>query len=713
VILGPGEDAGIVRFTEHEGVRYAVVLAHESHNHPSQVLPFEGAATGIGGIVRDVYCMGADVIGVLDALRFGDPDGPRGDTVREIALGVVDGVAAYGNSLGVPNLGGDVCFHEGFDENCLVNVVALGVVREDGIIRSRAPGGARERPHDIVLVGRATDASGFGGAAFASAALEVEAAESRSAVQVPDPFFKRVLVVATQAVLERAREMGVEVGFKDLGAAGIGGASCEICAAGGVGADIELDRVPLGEPGLPPEVIVVSETQERYVWVIPPEFTPALLEIYNGEFALGDASPLAAAAVIGTTRADGRYRLAHKGEIVCDSPASTFTTPPRTPRISRARARPEPRGPVPRIGDDLREILTRLLGSPNICSRERVFRHYDSEVRGLTILRPGEADAGVVMPVPGCPAGVAVSVDGNPRLGLIDAYAAGACAVAESMRNVACVGAAPVALTDCLNFGSPEDPEVYGDLEEAVRGIADAARRLGRFGAAALPVPIVSGNVSLYNEGAARKAIPPSPIVVCVGTLPDVRRAPSMLLAAAGDSVLLVGGDRPGLGGSEYMALLGDPAAAPIADLDLDREREEIHAVIEAVRSGRVRAAHDLSSGGLLVGLVEMLLAREEDPLGLEVAAEFLPDPWSSLPMESLYFGEGAGFLLEVAAADRDLMMEGLRGRGVRVAEVGTVLSGPGLRVRRRGAVALEIGDADLRMAWEDGLRRRFQWSDV
>ncbi|MCK4235518.1 MAG: phosphoribosylformylglycinamidine synthase, partial [Candidatus Krumholzibacteria bacterium] len=386
VVLGPGEDAGIIRFAETgAGDWYCLVIAHESHNHPSQVLPVEGASTGIGGIVRDVYCMGADVIGVLDPLRFGDPLGPNGPKAVSIARSVVEGIAQYGNALGVPNLGGDIVFDRGYDENCLVNVVAIGIVRESRILRSRVPGEAGKKPYRMILVGKPTDDSGFGGAAFASEDLAGEEKANRGAVQVPDPFLKRVLVEANRKVLELARERGVVIGFKDLGAGGIACATSEMAHAGGFGVTIDLDSVNVAAGKYPPAVVSCSETQERYCLAVPEEIAEEVLEIYNEDFELPNLYHGAGAVVIGKVTGEPTYRIESKGNIVCEAPVDVITTGISYSREKKSRGR---LFEEPELGADrsLYDDLLELLSSPNIASKNYVYRRYDSEVQGRAVL---------------------------------------------------------------------------------------------------------------------------------------------------------------------------------------------------------------------------------------------------------------------------------------------------------------------------------------
>ncbi len=511
VVVGPGEDAGVLRLGEHDGEFYCVVVAHESHNHPSQVVPFEGAATGVGGIVRDVLCMGAQVVGIADALRFGDVSDPAGHP-RHVARAVVDGISAYGNAIGVPNLAGDVHFHRGFDENCLVNVVALGIVKENEIVHSRAPAGSSGWP--LLLVGKATDHSGFGGAAFSSLTLDgASEVGNRGAVQVPDPFLKSVLMRACYRVFALLRERGAVFACKDLGAGGIMGCSAEICAAGGYGASIDLDRVNVAQEGLPAEVIAVGETQERMLFVVAPEMLDDVLAVFNDEFSLPQIAYNARAVVIGAVTQEKRYVLVHRGERVMDVDIEVLTTPPEVPP-----PRYDPIAPATKTTPGDREALPQVT--------EALYRRYDSVVRGCTVLPRGYGDAGVVAPIPGSHLGVAIAVAGDPEIGSHDPRLAAEYAVLEAVRSVAAVGACPVGLTDCLNFGNPTKPEHYAQFVAAVDGLVRGAGKLN--------LPFVSGNVSLYNEGARGEAVPPSAIVACVGVLEDVRRVVTPGLKAAG-----------------------------------------------------------------------------------------------------------------------------------------------------------------------------------
>ena len=695
VMQGPQEDAGIVHLGEWQGKTYGVVIAHESHNHPSQVVPFEGAATGIGGIVRDVLCMGARVIAVADPLRFGPLDDPH---CRYVAQGVVDGIAAYGNAIGVPNIAGDIYFHPGFRDNCLVNVVALGLLEQSEIIHSAAPPGAAG--WDIVLVGKATDRSGFGGAAFSSLVLDEDDSEqNKGAVQVPDPFLKNVIMRASYRVFDVVRERGLTVGFKDLGAGGIMGCTAEIVASGGFGAIVDLDRCPTSQENLPAAVIAVGETQERLTWVVPPEFTPTLLKIYNEEFSLPEIAQNAQAAVIGTVTAETEYVLRHEGREVMRVPIDFLTGGIRydracvMPEIACAAEAPAlPAHVSEGFEREPGRLLRAVLGHRDVCSRKPIYERYDSVVRGTTSLPCGYADAGLIVPVPGAPLAVALSVDGNPRYALVDAERAAELAVCEAVRNVVAVGARPAGLTDCLNFGNPEIPEQMGQFVAAVNGIARAARALG--------VPFVSGNVSLYNTSAAGNAVPPSPIIACVGALADVSKSATLPFKAPGHALFYVGGFGAALGGSVAGEIAGH-ADANLPDPRYAWLALEFAFVLAAHDAGLIEAAHDVSDGGLLAALAEMAfptLATRPVGARLNAPAAFAP----GLPALAVYFAEYGGLVIEVARTD-DFLALAERLGPVAVARIGETIDAPVLVTVEAGGTQHDL--RDLHEAWSAPLR--------
>jgi phosphoribosylformylglycinamidine synthase subunit PurL len=618
VVLGPGEDAGAVHLGTHAGERFAIVAAHESHNHPSQVVPFEGAATGIGGIVRDVLCMGAEVIAVADPLRFGRK--------AYVAQQAVNGIGAYGNAIGVPNLAGDVYFDDGFEENCLVNVVSLGVVKEAEVIHSFAPKGAEGWP--IVLVGKATDPSGFGGASFSSLTLDAQEAElNKGAVQVPDPFLESVLMRASYRVFAMLRERKVAAAFKDLGAGGIVGCSAEITAHGGYGAEINLDAVNVAVDGMPPEVIAVGETQERLIWILPPEAAAEALRIYNEEFSLPDVAHNARATVIGRVTPEKHYVLRYRGAVVMNVESEFLTGSirdelPITQPIRKAGALSE----LPAV--DVEALFPRVLAHRDVASREPLYRRYDAVVRGCTVLPRGAADAGVLAPIPGSGLGVALAVAGNPRYGRIDPGYAAEHAVVEAMRRVVAVGARPIALTDCLNFGNPRKPDQYGEFAAAVDGLARAAT--------ALDLPFISGNVSLYNESGDGRAVPASPIVACIGAIDDVAGVVTPGLKQPGSALLWIGSRELAVAGSVLAELLGIDGVLPKISYGAERAARGI--VHDAIVRGVLRSCRVVSDGGMLTALAR--LAFDAMLRGRNIGAE-------------IDFGnplcEAGGFICEVA----------------------------------------------------------------
>ena len=702
VMLGPEEDAGIVFFTQFEGKRYGIVMAHESHNHPSQVLPREGAATGIGGIVRDVDCMGARVIATGDPLRFGNPQGRRAERTKWIVDGVVEGIWQYGNALGVPNLAGDIYFADSFDDNCLVNVVALGVVAEEDIIHSAVPPEAAEEPYVMILVGKPTDDSGFGGSAFASKILdEDEQAEDRGAVQVDDPFLKNVLAIrkANEAVREAAKEQGIVIGGKDIGGGGLACGSSELPQAGGFGVDIDLDEVHISLADMLPETITCAETQERYLLVVPEHFAETALSIYNEDWDLPNVYEGACAGVIGRITAEKRYVLRHEGKIVADCPIDEVTAGISYEREARPYSHDgvEPQFDMP----DLKQALLEVLADANICSRAYVFRAYDSEVQGHAVIRPGEAGAGVMVPLDDCDAAMALAVDGNPFYGDISPYWGGANAVAEAMRNVAAVGAVPQAMTDCLNFGNPEKPEAFWEFDEAVRGLSDAAKSIWLKGYEDQPVPIISGNVSFYNESATGSSVSPSPIIACVGTMPDYSVAVTMQLKAAGDKLYIIGPRQDELGGSAYYRALGLGPGANVPIVDFELHRNMIYAVTDAIQAGHIAACTDISDGGVVTALCEMMLGSyAQGQLGARMN---LSGVETDLRWDKWLFSESGGFVMEVKAGEEDAVAEIMAGYGVEMTCLGEVSDQAALSIEA-GDLQAEIALDDIRHAWADSL---------
>ena len=670
VMQGPAEDAGILHLGDFNGERYGVVIAHESHNHPSQVVPFEGAATGVGGIVRDVLCMGAEVIAIADPLRFGRVEDPQSHQ-RYVAQGAVDGISAYGNAIGVPNIAGDVYFDAGFNENCLVNVVALGLVKENEIIHSAAPAGSAG--WDIVLVGKATDASGFGGAAFSSVALdEAQAEANKAAVQVPDPFLKNVIMRATYRVFEYLRGRKITAGFKDLGAGGIMGCTAELCASGGFGAIVDLDDVNTAVDGLLPEVIAVGETQERLCWILPGEQTAEVLHIYNEEFSLPEIARGARATVIGAVQPEKRYVLRHGAEVVMDVPIDLLTAavrcePPVRPMSER---KGEPSRRYIEDGHAIDDLFPNVLRHRDVASREPIYVRYDGVVRGTTVIPRGYADAGVIAPIVGSTLGVALSVAGNPRYGLIDSHLAAQHAVLDAVRKVAAVGARALGLTDCLNFGDPGDIEQYSEFAHAIEGLAIAANHLR--------VPFVSGNVSLYNASRRGHAVPASPIVACVGALDDIASAVTMGFKQAGSALYLLGVMQNAMGGAVAAELLGR-TGGPLPSIDYAQVNVDLAMLRGLVAAGSILAAHAVNDGGIAAAVAQMVFAGESG-IGAEIEIDGI---------EGL-FGEGCGLVIE---AKSDLAMNG------RLTRLGRTIADPEIVVGKTRFTA-----PDLRRLWSEPL---------
>ncbi|KGP63599.1 phosphoribosylformylglycinamidine synthase [Legionella norrlandica] len=698
VILGAKEDAGVVSVVQdNNGYRYGVIVSHESHNHPSQIVPYEGAATGVGGNVRDVCCMGGEVIAVADSLRFGDINRSHTHWIQE---GVVAGIAGYGNPLGIPNIAGDVYYDEAYNENCLVTVVTLGVVREDHIIHSYAPPYADD--YVFILVGKPTDNSGFGGASFASTVLEEDSREkNKGAVQEPNAFLQRHLLKANYSLFQKLREKNLisKVGFKDLGAGGVACASIELAEAGGAyGAEIDLDKVPAGMSGLMPSVILCSETQERFMWVVPPDLVDTILRHYNEIFALPQVSEGACAAVIGKIRTDGLYVVNYQGHEIVRARVPDVTKGivykrPYSPRQQQMR---EPSISSP---DDYNQILLKLLAHENIASREPIFETYDKQVQGRTCLEAGWADAGVMQPFnePKYPeeirkTGIALSLDQNPRYNKIDAYWGAVNAVVESVRNVVAVGASPIAITDCLCFGNPEKPEQMGEFVDSVRGISDACAAIHLKDYPEATLPVIAGNISLYNES-AKGAIPPSPMISCLGRLPDIDFATTFDFKKTDSLLILIGERKNECGGSVYYQLY-DELGSHVPKPDLSTLNREIHAVSEAIQLGLVNAAHDISEGGVAVTLAEMSF---KNSLGVDVQIN------GDLPADQLLFGETGGFILEIDPRYKLAFDKLFSQYQVPYTVIGHTIEQPVLQIN--SVINLSVKEA--KHAWENGLRER------
>ncbi len=694
VILGPVEDSGIVELGKINNEKYGIVVSHESHNHPSQVVPYEGAATGIGGILRDVLCMGAKILATADPLRFGDPSGKNKNKVKYIANEVINGIAGYGNAVGIPNLAGDIYFNESFDDNCLVNVVSLGIVKEKNIIHSYAPKNSEN--YDIIVVGKPTDNSGFGGAAFASLILDEEAKESnKGAVQVPDPFLKNVLIRATYKVFEEARKNNIELGFKDMGAGGIMCSTSELCSDANYGAFIDLDKVHTSMD-IPAFVIINSETQERFVWISPKEFTDRILEIYNEEFELPNIAEGAKASVVGKVTKEQNYVVKHKGKIVCNAPIKAITS---GIRYDRKATKPKRnfKEPVLKELKNYNQIALKVLSNPNVASKAKCFNHYDKNVMGNGIIEAGQADAGLIKAVENSKYGIALSVDNNPRYGKIDPYLGAVNAVAESMRNIAAIGAIPSALTDCLNFGNPENPEAFYDFKQAVKGVADAAKNIHYY-KTKKPVPIISGNVSFYNESKAGRAIDPSPIIACVGVMKDYSKAITMKLKKKNTNLFLVGERKDELGGSIYYEIFNH-LGKDVPKIDFKNEANTIYAIIDSVNNNLLLSCHDISDGGLITTVSEMILGRDADGIiGAEISLDF-----SNLRKDKILFSESSGFVFEAENKNVEKVKRIFKKYNLLAHKLGKTTNKKSLIVRDTNKKIIDLKIEKLKKSWTNG----------
>ena len=669
VLQGPGENAGAIDI----GEGLAAVFKIESHNHPSFVEPYQGAATGVGGILRDIFTMGARPIANLDSLRFGAIDHPR---TRYLVHGVVAGIGGYGNCIGVPTVGGELYFDPGYNENILVNAFTIGLVRSDRIFRASATGIG----NPVIYVGSKTGRDGIHGASLlASAEFGDETEHKRPTVQVGDPFTEKLLLEACLELMER----DAIVAIQDMGAAGLTSSSVEMAARGGTGLLLDLDRVPLRETGMTPYEILLSESQERMLIVAKAGAEDVVKDI----FAQWDLD----ACVVGTVTDDRLFRVRFGGrEVACLPLEPLADGAPRYERPAAPSAELEAiqlfnQDQVPLPGDYNRTLLG-LLDSPNIASRRWVYRQYDQIVRGNTVVLPG-SDAAVIR-IKGTRKALALSVDCNSRYCLLDPYVGAMSAVVESARNVTCAGATPIGVTDCLNFGNPEKPEVMWQFKEAVHGIRDACVALG--------VPVVSGNVSFYNETEGRP-IPPTPTIAMVGLLDDVSRHMTQWFKGEGDVIVLLGRTREELAGSEYLAqqgvLTGTP---PWMDLEVEKQLQAV--CLHAIREGWLRSAHDCSEGGLAVALVECCLTGPpRAALGAVVELE------GAIRPDALLFGESQS---RIVVSLRRQQVSRLRELAHRH-EIPFAILGEVRKHRLTIGALIDLSLAEMQQVWETALPRR------
>ena len=673
VLQGPGENAGAVDI----GDGLAAVFKIESHNHPSFIEPYQGAATGVGGIIRDIFTMGARPIALMNALRFGPVDGPDGARTRRIIDGVVRGIGGYGNSIGIPTVGGEIAFEEPYAGNPLVNVLCLGIVAADALVKGRASGAG----NPVYYVGAKTGRDGIHGATMASAEFDEKSAEKRPAVQVGDPFMEKLLLEACLELMQTDALIGVQ----DMGAAGLTCSTCEMGARGGAGVEIDIAHVPQRETGMTPYEIMLSESQERMLLVVRKGHEAEVERIFE-KWDLH-------AAHIGDVTTDGRMRVKDHGTVVAEIPnaalvdeAPVYDRPTRRPDyLDRVRAF-DPAS-LPHVGET--DAFLQLLAAPTIASKRWIYRQYDTMVRTNTIAAAGMT-AGVVR-VKDTNRALAISTDGNGRYCYLNPRRGAMLGVAEAARNVACAGGQPIGATNCLNFGNPERPEIMWQFVEAVEGIADACK--------ALDVPITGGNVSLYNETDGR-AIYPTPIIGVVGLIEDASRVVTRAFKSDGDPVVLLGEDRGELGGSQYLKTVHGLVVGDAPEIDLGREAALQRLIVHAIGAGLVRSAHDCSDGGLAIAAAECCF----DTGGIGATVD-LPGREATTAL----FSESASrVVVSVAAQDEAELLSRAAAAGVPARRLG-VTGGDRLRISVGGVVAIDVRVAEAEQIWSTSIEKYFQ----
>lgn len=684
VLQGPGENAGIV---DVDG-EWCVAFKIESHNHPSFIEPYQGAATGVGGILRDIFTMGARPLAIMDSLRFGPLELANN---RRLVAGVVKGISDYGNSFGCPTVGGETYFADCYSANPLVNVFALGLLRHEHIFKGNAGGVG----NPVIYVGAKTGRDGIHGATMASAEFDESSSEKRPTVQVGDPFSEKLLL---EACLEAMRS-GAIVGIQDMGAAGLTSSSCEMGARAGTGIDLELSLVPQRETAMTPYEIMLSESQERMLIVAEMGRERELIEIFN-KWELD-------AVVIGRVTDTGHLRLFMNGEPVADIPNSALTDKapvynrPMRPVERRRATAAELRVAYELAASQAAETLLRMLASPNLCSRRWIYRQYDYMVRTNTIVLPG-SDAAIIR-LKETRKALAMTLDGNGRYCELDPKQGARLAIVESCRNLVVSGARPLAATNCLNFASPERPEVVWAFSEVIDGMAEACT--------AFNTPITGGNVSFYNETEGR-GVYPTPVIGMVGVIDDIKHVTACGYRREGDSVLLLGVSREDLGGSEYLALKGVvDGSAPQLDLDLEKRVQQT--CLEAIKQGLVTSAHDLSDGGLLVALAEASLATQSTKRGSNLigavyhletsSAAFAED----ISLAAALFGESPSrILLSVRPEHVDALKQIAASYGVPCTEIGRT-GGSRVQVYLNGSRIIDCGTEELLRVWDSALDTR------
>ncbi len=671
IIQGPGENAGIVDI----GDDLCVVFKMESHNHPSYIEPYQGAATGVGGILRDIFTMGARPIAVLDSLRFGDPYLQK---TKYLIEGVVSGIAGYGNCIGIPTVGGEVYFNECYDGNPIVNVFAIGITQKDKIFRGAAKGVG----NPVIYVGSKTGRDGIHGAVMASETFTREAEEKRPTVQVGDPFTEKLLL---EACLELFKT-GIVIGIQDMGAAGLTSSSTEMASRAGTGIMIDIDKVPKRESQMTPYEVMLSESQERMLIVTEKgkeNIAEAIFKKWNLDFS-----------VIGEVTGNDRLEIFGDGDIVADIPIGLITKEApvysrrfRKPAYIKDTAKLNPSSiPVP---DDLGSIVLKLLSSPTLSNKKWIFEQYDHMVRTNTITPPGSDSA--LIRIKGTKKAVALTTNCNSTYCFLDPYMGAMIAVAESARNLACSGADPLAITDCLNFGSPENPEIMWQFVKSIQGLAEAAHFLG--------TPVVSGNVSFYNETGG-KAIYPTPAVAMVGLIEDIDRHLTQWFKDEGDVIVMLGKTKEEFGGSEYLRQIHGLVCSSPPKVDLKAEANLVKTLLESAKNGIIKSSHDLSEGGFAVALAESCFTPF-GPIGAKIKIETNHD----MREDAMLFSESQSrALVSLDRAEMRRLNEICRAYGVPMEVIGEV---QGDRLLITGLVDIHI--LDVHRAWDKGFEHLFK----
>ena len=683
VLQGPGENAGIVDI----GDGMAVVFKMESHNHPSYIEPYQGAATGVGGILRDIFTMGARPIASLNSLRFGSFDHPK---TRYLVNGVVAGIAGYGNCMGVPTVGGEIYFHESYNGNCLVNAMTVGIIESNRIFKGIAKGVR----NPVMYVGSKTGRDGIHGATMASDVFGEGGEERRPTVQVGDPFTEKLLLEACLEVFKTDYVVGVQ----DMGAAGLTSSSVEMASRAGTGIDLDVSLVPVREDGMTPYEIMLSESQERMLMVVKKGYEEKVKAIFH-KWGLD-------AVAIGIVTDSGLLRITKGSDVFAMVPVKPLTDD--APKYKRPISRPGWQDGAQTLDlknisepNNFNEILLKLLSSPNIASKEWIYRQYDHMVRTDTVVIPG-SDAAVLR-IKGTKKALAMTVDCNSRYCYLDPFTGGAIAVAEAARNLACSGAKPIALTDCLNFGNPERPEIMWQFEQAVLGISEACKKFG--------IPVIGGNVSLYNETSG-VSIYPTPTIGMVGLIEDISRHATQWFKTEGDIIILLGETKlvpeslnrgEELGGSEYLKVIHklDKGRPPHMDLDFEARVQE--ACLSAIQSGIIKSAHDCSEGGLAVALAECCVSSKNTAIGVEITFPGLGTDLKSVPRaDALLFGESQSrIIVSIAKEDISEFMSIAEKHDAPAIVIGKV---GGERLKIDGLIDIPVDE--LKAAWKDALER-------